>query len=90
MRVLADLTSFTTAELTITEIHNYKPEDAPTLATRVGRSFDSLLVALASTGANAPVAAAAVVPWHPTFAVRLSLPKMFLRIKADRSAEAAR
>lgn len=42
MRVLADLTSLTTAELTITEIHHYKPEDAPTLATRVRRARAAL------------------------------------------------
>ena len=84
MRMLADLTSLTTADLTITEIHNYKPEDAPTLATRARRSFDLSLSALSSTGANTVVAAVAVVPWLPVLAVAIGMGYGAVRISRRR------
>ena len=37
-RVLTDLTSLTTVELLIFEIHNYEPPKAPTLATQIRRT----------------------------------------------------
>lgn len=73
MRVLQDLTSLTTADITIQEIRNYRPEDAPTLATRVRRSFEESLERLKMTGANTLVAAAAIVPWLPLILVGMGI-----------------
>jgi Domain of unknown function (DUF4349) len=68
-RVLADLTALTTTDLTISEIHNYRAEDAPTLATRTRRAFEDSCAALQSTGGNLLVATAALVVWLPVLAV---------------------
>jgi hypothetical protein len=73
MRVLQDLTSLTTADLTIQEIQNYRPEDAPTLATRIRRSFAESADSLKATGANTLVAAAAIVPWIPLILVGMGI-----------------
>jgi hypothetical protein len=82
MRVLTDLTSLTTVDLTITEIHNYQPEDAATLSTRVRRAFDSSLSALESTGANAVIVSAAIVPWVPVIGVCLRA--LYLIVRTQR------
>ncbi len=73
MRVLANLTSLTTVDLQVTEIHDYKPADAPGLGTRIRRAFAGSLEALASTGATALVALAAITPWLPLVALILGI-----------------
>jgi hypothetical protein len=69
MRVLADLTALTTVELAITEVHDYKPLEAATLATRLRRTFEDSLETLGATGANLLVVLAAIVPWLPLVAL---------------------
>jgi len=69
MRVLADLTLLTTVNLTLREIHNYQPADAPTLAKRVDRGFQDSLESLTATGANIVVTSATLAPWLPVLAV---------------------
>ena len=85
MRVLSDLSSMTTVELSVAEIKNYEPEDAPTLATRVRRSFDASLSALGSTGADLLVLGAALLVWLPILAVLLFAFWIFIRRQFRRS-----
>lgn len=68
LRVLADLTSLTTVEVTITEIRGYVPPEAPTLATRVSRTFDGSLGALKDFGERLLLLFVALAPWIPLFA----------------------
>lgn len=81
MRVLADLTSLTTVELTITEIRNYEPPQAPTLATQIRRTWDGSLEALVSAGQAALLMAVAVAPWVPLAAIVVATPVFLARRK---------
>ena len=69
MRVLADLTSLTTVELSIVEIRNYKPPQAPTLATRIRRTFGDSLAKLQSAGEAVLLTAVGTAPWLPVAVV---------------------
>jgi Domain of unknown function (DUF4349) len=71
LRVLVDLTSLTTVELTIVEIRDYQPPEAPTLATRVRRTFEGSLSALRSAGESLLIGVVALTPWFPVAAVGL-------------------
>lgn len=81
MRVLADMTSLTTVELSIVEIRNYQPAEAATLATQVRRTWDGSLASLVSAGKATLLTAVAVAPWLPLAAVVLGVPVFFARRK---------
>lgn len=87
-RVLNDLTSRTTVELSIVEIRDYQPPEAPTLATRVRRAFVGSLSSLESAGEGLLIAATAAVPWLPVFAVG-SCPAYFMMRRVRRSRTGA-
>jgi hypothetical protein len=71
MRVLTDLTSLTTIDLSITEIKGYQPPETPTLATRVRRSFEVSLDTLRAAGEELLIAVVWTVPWMPLAAIAL-------------------
>lgn len=79
MRVLADQTTLTTVDLTITEIRNYEPAESPALGTRIRRSFSSSLGALQTAGENLVIAAAALLPWIPILGLAIALLYAFVR-----------
>jgi hypothetical protein len=63
VRVLNDLTSLTTVELTINEIKDYVPEEAPTYTTRVRRVFQNSVNSLVSAAVGLSIVVVAVLPW---------------------------
>ncbi len=63
LRVLKDLTSLTTINLSVTEVKDYVPEEAATYATRVRRAFQSSVTALVTTMQGLSIAAVAAAPW---------------------------
>jgi hypothetical protein len=63
MRVLKDLTAFSTITLTVNEIKGYKPPEAPTFGNRIARAWSGTLDALLSTGQNLVIGIVAVGPW---------------------------
>ena len=69
MRVLTDLTSMTTVELSITEIRGYVPPEAPTLATRIARAFHGSVSQLSSSAEQFLIGAVAAAPWLPLMVV---------------------
>jgi hypothetical protein len=73
LRLLANLTSLATVNISVEEIKNYVPEQAPTFSRRLARSFGGSLAALQRTGENAMVALVAVAPWLVSLLV-LGLP----------------
>lgn len=85
LRMLVDLTSLTTVTLSIQEIRGYEPAEAPTLATRINRSFGGSLDSLRILGENLLISAAALVPWLPVLAVLAGIAYWILR-KLARSA----
>ncbi|MBX7165362.1 MAG: DUF4349 domain-containing protein [Pirellulales bacterium] len=69
LRVLTDLTSLATVEIHIQEVRDYEPPQAPTLATRLRRSWEGSLEALSSTGELALIGFVGLLPWIPALAV---------------------
>jgi hypothetical protein len=84
MRVLADLTSLTTVELSIVEIRDYEPPQAPTLATRIRRTFGESLATLQTAGETMLLAAVGTAPWVPV-AVVIAAP-LFVFARRHRQA----
>jgi len=79
MRVLNNLTSLTTIELTVEEIKGYVPEKAPTYSTRVRRAWDGSLNALVSAAASVSIALVALAPWIGVFLVPVIVIVLVLR-----------
>jgi hypothetical protein len=63
VRVLNDLTSLTTVELTIDEIKDYVPDEAPAYATQVRRALEGSVNLLVSAAAGLSIALIALLPW---------------------------
>jgi len=81
MRVLADLTTLTTVELTIREIRNYQPAEAPTLGTQVRRSFEGSLGGIREAAESVLVTTVGLVPWLAVIAILLSPLYGFARVR---------
>ncbi|HPM80526.1 MAG TPA: DUF4349 domain-containing protein [Candidatus Anammoximicrobium sp.] len=65
LRMLKDVTELTTVTVSVTEIKDYVPEQAPTYATRIHRVFTASTAALVSTGQALFLMAVAITPWLP-------------------------
>jgi hypothetical protein len=65
LRVLGNLTSLATVTVTAREIKGYIPPQAPTLATKISRTFYESLESLQRLGETVLLAAVALAPWLP-------------------------
>ncbi len=65
LRVLKDVTELTTVTVSVTEIKNYVPEQAPTYLTRVRRALAASTSTLIITAQAVSLVAVAFVPWLP-------------------------
>jgi hypothetical protein len=65
LRMLKDVTDLTTVTVSVTEIKNYVPEEAPTYLTRVRRAFSASTMTLVSAAQGLSLVAVALVPWLP-------------------------
>jgi hypothetical protein len=65
MRMLKDVTDLTTVTVSVTEIKNYVPEEAPTYLTRVRRAFSASTTTLVLAAQGLSLVAVALVPWLP-------------------------
>ena len=63
LRVLKDLTSLTTVNLSIEEIRDYVPEEAASYTTRVRRGFQASIDALISAMQGLSIAVIVLLPW---------------------------
>ncbi len=63
LRVLKDLTSLTTIQLTVSEIKDYVPEEAASYATRVRRGFQASIATLVSAAQGLSIAVIVLLPW---------------------------
>jgi hypothetical protein len=79
VRVLNDLTSLTTVELSITEIKDYVPEEAPTYVVRVRRAFEGSINSLASAVVELSILVVAVLPWLGVLLVPAIVTVLFVR-----------
>lgn len=71
LRALANLTTLTTVTISAREIKGYTPPLAPTLATRMGRTFAASLDALRQLGEGLLLFAVGLVPWLPVIGLVL-------------------
>ncbi len=85
LRVLKDLTSLTTVQLSVREISDYVPEEAVSYTTRVRRGFQASLAALVSFLQAVSIAVVVLLPWLPVFLAVLIALIVLWRI-ADRVA----
>lgn len=65
LRMLKDITDLTTVTVTVSEIKNYVPEEAPTYLTRIRRAFGASTTVLVDTVQALSLVAVALVPWLP-------------------------
>jgi hypothetical protein len=79
VRVLNDLTSLTTIELTINEIKGYVPEEAPTYSTRVRRAFEGSIASLVSVADGLSIALIVALPWLGVLLVPAIVLILFVR-----------
>ncbi|MCP4593514.1 MAG: DUF4349 domain-containing protein, partial [bacterium] len=80
MRVLNDLTALTTVNLNVDEIKDYVPEQAPTYTTRVRRSFEASITAMASLAQGLSILLIVLLPWLGVLLVFLILILPLVRI----------
>ncbi len=84
VRVLNDLTSLTTVELTVREIKDYLPEEAPTYITRVRRGFEGSVDSLASAATELSIAVIVALPWLGALLVPAIVTILFVRRRRKR------
>ena len=63
LRMLADRTSLSTIQLTLSEIETFVPAAAPTFATRIERSWNSSVEAVAELFQWTAITVVSLVPW---------------------------
>lgn len=65
LRMLKDVTDLTTVTVSVTEIKNYVPEQAPTYVTRIRRAWSASTTTFVGTVQALSLVAVALVPWLP-------------------------
>lgn len=84
IRVLNNLTSLTTVNLSIDEIKDYVPEEAATYTTRLRRSFGNSIHALKTTAETVSIAVIVALPWLGVLLVPVILLVILVRIARRR------
>ncbi len=90
LRALANLTSLATVTVTASEIKGYVPPQAPTLATRIGRTFADSVDSLRQFGESLLLACVACAPWLPIIALGLGAFAWIARRAATRYKKGVR
>jgi hypothetical protein len=65
LRMLANLSSLATVDISASEIQNYVPPQAPTLGTRIARTFAGSVENLSRFGEAILLFIVALIPWIP-------------------------
>ena len=63
MRMLKDMTSFSTVTISVREVKNYVPPAAPTFTTEIARQSDATMSSMTRFGADCVLFVVAVGPW---------------------------
>ncbi len=79
IRMLADLTTFTTVDISVSEIRGYVPPAAPDLSTRVRRTFAESVDGLRVFGEGLLVGFVGLAPWIPVLFIFFAPPYWFIR-----------
>ena len=86
LRMLKDVTDLTTVTVSVSEIKNYVPEEAPTYLTRVRRAFGASTTVLVDTAQALSLVVVALVPWLPLPLLLVLLVLGIRRARRRRSA----
>jgi hypothetical protein len=89
LRLLGNLSALATVTITVSEIKGYVPPQAPTLGTRLSRTFAASLEALQHFGEAVLIAIVAIAPWLPLIAVAVGVMYLIGRRLAARELPAA-
>ena len=83
VRILDDLTSMTTVDLTIDEIKDFLPEESATFGTRIHRAFSTSVSNLSQAAQDISVAMIYLLPWLAVLLVvaMVSLAALFLVLR---------
>ena len=73
LRAISNLTSLATVTVTASEIKGYVPPQAPTLGTRLARTFAASLEAIQQLGEGLLIGLVAIIPWLPLVALGLGI-----------------
>jgi hypothetical protein len=73
LRALGNLTSLATVTITVNEIKDYVPPQAPTLGTRLARTFWGSFETLQNFGESVLIGVVAIAPWLPLIAIVLGI-----------------
>ncbi len=73
LRVLTDLSSLTTVDISIREIQDYQPPQSPTFATRIGRAFSGSTTMLNSAFEGTVITVVALAPWIAVGGIALGI-----------------
>ncbi len=84
LRVMTDLTSFSTVTLIVQEIKDYVPEQSATFSTRIGRSWSTSLNSLFRFGQEAVIAAVFIGPWFCLFGIPAVIIVWWIRRRRSR------
>jgi hypothetical protein len=84
LRMLKDVTELTTVTVSVTEIKNYVPDQAPTYLTRVRRALGTSTTAFVSTVQALSLVMVALVPWLPVPLVLVLIIVMVRRLRRRR------
>lgn len=79
LRVLKDLTSYSTVTITVSEIQHYAPPATPTFATLVKRQWDWTVANMTSTVQALILCAIAVGPWLVVLSIPAALALLMIR-----------
>ena len=90
IRVLKDLTSFTTVTLEIREVKDYVPPEAPTFGTRIRRTWEGTLESLLYGSQNFLLFCIAAGPWIVIWAIPIVLFYKLLRYVVRRKRKPAK
>ncbi|MBA4018774.1 MAG: DUF4349 domain-containing protein [Pirellula sp.] len=79
IRVMADLTAFTTVDINVNEIRGYVPPAAPDLSTRIRRTFAESVNELRMFGEELLVGFVGFGPWIPVLLICFAPPYLVIR-----------
>ena len=79
IRMLADLTTFTTIDISVNEIRGYVPPAAPDLSARIRRTFAESVNELRMFGEELLIGFVGLAPWLPVLLIFFAPPYWFVR-----------
>jgi hypothetical protein len=79
LRMIANLSALATVSITASEIKDYVPPQAPTLGTRIARTFSGSVDVLSQVGESILLFIVALIPWLPFLLLGFGLTYWFAR-----------